>query len=152
MTALLHHVAPLCQGANLGLHWVEQLADLLVAVRFQHEVGEMTFLRRLESEAIDVPLDEPNPARLEMFRRQHSSNRVQLSLVSRRTLGSAVRERHGIEHRVLLLSRWYLRRRVVAHMLDDELSGLSAADEPESHGVAKPMFANGGLDLGHRTD
>src|SRR6266545_5145038 len=37
----LSHVAPLRQAANLGLHWVEELADLLLTIRFQHEVGDL---------------------------------------------------------------------------------------------------------------
>src|SRR4030095_737059 len=98
----LRHVAPFHQAANLWLHWVEELADFLCAVRFQHEVGEMTFLRRFHSKPIDIPLDEANPAWLEILGRKESSNRVQLSLISGRTLGGAVGERHGEEHRGLL--------------------------------------------------
>src|SRR3990172_6785595 len=53
------------ERSELDRSRLEEVADLLLAVGLEHEVGEMTFLRGAQSELVHIPLDEPDPAPLD---------------------------------------------------------------------------------------
>jgi hypothetical protein len=81
---------------------VEELADCLRSVGFEDEVGEVTLLRRLQSEPVDVALHEANPARFEIFGTEHLADAIHLDFVLGGTFGRAVGEGYRVEHRNLL--------------------------------------------------
>jgi hypothetical protein len=65
---------------------LEQILDPPLVLGLEEEVGEVTLLRRLESEPIDVPLYEADPARAEALRREPAHSLLHLRLAKARTL------------------------------------------------------------------
>ena len=82
-----HHVAPTLQRTELDLPGLEQVTNPLLVVGFEDEIGEVTLLRGLKSEPVDVSLDEPDPAGAETFRRQQPRDPFHLLLVGGGALG-----------------------------------------------------------------
>jgi hypothetical protein len=81
---------------------MEELANCLRSVGFEDEVGEVTLLRRLQSEPVDVALHETNSAWFEILGTEHLADAIHLDLMLGGTFRRAVGEGHRVEHRNLL--------------------------------------------------
>jgi hypothetical protein len=70
-----YDVTPSFERSHFGLHRMKQIANPLRSISFEDEVGEVTLLRGLQSESVDIAFDEPYPTWLQILGTEHVQHR-----------------------------------------------------------------------------